>query len=143
MATRNIFAIDIPADVADVQVEVLHTDDATIVRASALVGGTIFEATESSKRDHLDKPNTEIGVKLATGRAIRKLGRQILHDANALVRIQEHARQTAEAARLKSKAEREARGAVAKAKASGKTTAKKVSKKVSKLKLSTSDSAGL
>jgi hypothetical protein len=118
MSKRNadlgFLSIKLPETYVDAQLEVLHTDDATVVRATAIVGNTEFQATASSRRDKQDNPNAEIGVKLAVGRAIRQLGRDILHDANALVHMQDEARASREAAKARIKEERERRAKEAK-----------------------------
>lgn len=95
--------IVIPITYSQLNINVAHTDEATVVTATAVIAGTVYETVESSKKDERDKANSEIGIKLAAGRAIRQLGRNILRDANDLVRQQEHARLTAEIAKKKRK----------------------------------------
>jgi hypothetical protein len=77
-----------------VVIDVTHIgdDDAVAVKAVADIlvdgEGTYYEAVGTSKRDKHDPADHAIGVKLAAGRAIRDLGRQIHRDAQELVRRQ-------------------------------------------------------
>jgi hypothetical protein len=74
----------------------LQTDTATIVEI--VVAGPDYSQppllfTGTSRRDPRDKPNADIGYKLALGRALRAAGRSVLKDANKAVREQERQRQ--------------------------------------------------
>jgi len=124
--------IVIPITYSQLGIDVAHTDEATVVTATAVVAGTVYEVAESSKKDDKDRANAEIGIKLAAGRAIRQLGRNILRDANDLVRKQEHARLTAEIAKKEKKKASAARAAEYKKPVAKKVAAKKTVKKTVK-----------
>lgn len=75
-------------------VRLLGTDDVVVAEAEIVLDGgyEYYAARSSSRRDPSDAPNSEIGTKLAIGRAVRQLGREILKDGQSLVREQERAR---------------------------------------------------
>lgn len=47
-----------------------------------------------SRRDEKDNPNNEIGAKLALGRAFRQMGRELLKEAQGMVREAEYQRRS-------------------------------------------------
>jgi len=57
------------------------------------VDGVFYSAVGTSKTAHPDKFDPEIGVKIATGRAIRQLGRNILKDGQDEVHRRDRVRQ--------------------------------------------------
>jgi hypothetical protein len=52
-----------------------------VVVATAFVGGTVFTEAGTGLRDEHDEFRDEIGAKLALGRALRDLGRQLTRTA--------------------------------------------------------------
>ncbi len=98
---------------AGINIRLANTDDVVVAEVDVWVDGNngyeYYTSKASSRRDPSDTPNTDIGLKLALGRAIRQLGREILKDGQALVREAENKRQSqleaAEASRIR-KAER-------------------------------------
>ena len=76
------------------QIRVTSGDTATIVTIFVKVGDRMVEVTGEAKRTPGDKNRPEVGVKLATGRALERLGRKLQREANGLVR---HADQIREA----------------------------------------------
>lgn len=64
-------------------------NDVFVAKVTASLDGYLhFEATGSSRRDPSDPENYELGLKLAVGRALRDLGRQIHREAQEDIRIQ-------------------------------------------------------
>ncbi len=86
-------------------VQIIHTEDATVAQATLWSGEDYFTAKGSSRRDPADVDNREVGIKLALGRALRQLGREILKDGNNLVRQEDIKRKTQQAATEARKAE--------------------------------------
>lgn len=73
--------------------QIISTDDATAVEIAVWINeNELFLAKAVSRRDPIDPVNPEIGLKLALGRAIRQLGRDILKEANMLVSEQDERR---------------------------------------------------
>lgn len=112
--------------------KVVKADGVVAVQVSATidVGYTVDEyvATGAAKCDPRDKADPEIGTKLALGRAIRQLGRDILKDAQNLVNANARViRQQEEAAAL-ARSQKAARAEAAQ-KAVAKTPAKRAAKK--------------
>jgi uncharacterized protein DUF1876 len=66
----------------NIELVVIHHPDVTTVVASALG----FECTGIARRSPQDRNDAQVGIELAMGRAIRQLGRQMLHEANEMVR---------------------------------------------------------
>lgn len=58
-----------------------------------------------AKRDPADKPNQDIGLTLATGRALRKLGGQIINEANKAVAEADRERRKEQAAKAQARSE--------------------------------------
>jgi hypothetical protein len=80
-------------------ISTISNDDVTAVKVGAVVDDwDTYEAIGVSKRDPRDKPNKSIAAKLALGRAIRQLGRDILHDGHAEVAQADAVRASQEAA---------------------------------------------
>lgn len=78
---------------------IISTDDVTAVRVGAVIDNwDVYEAVGISKRDPRDKPDQSIASKLAFGRAVRQLGRDILHDGHAEVAKADAIRASQEAA---------------------------------------------
>lgn len=78
------------AEDPDVTIQVANivvTDDAAAVEVNLWLNHhELFTAREVSRRDPHDRNDPEIGIKLALGRAIRQLGRNILAEGQAKVR---------------------------------------------------------
>lgn len=84
-------------------------DKAVMVTASALSPeGSFFEATESSVCATDDRFNLDTGIKMAVGRALRQLGRDMIRDAFKDVAQQDRAREAQAEARKRQLAAREA-----------------------------------
>lgn len=101
-----------PEPSAVMSIKVHGTGDVTVVKAELDIDGyEIFISTGASRRDPNDLRNNEIGVKLALGRAIRQIGRDILREAQEGVRGAEAKRRkqldAAEAARFRKEAKAE------------------------------------
>ena len=80
------------------EINLIGTDDA--VAAEIEVEIDYFEAYKVkavSRRDEKDNPNNEIGAKLALGRAFRQLGRELLKEAQGMVREAEYQRRADQA----------------------------------------------
>lgn len=104
--------------------QLVATDDVVAAEVGAWVGPELYTAEGTSKRDKKDKPDTTVGLKLALGRAIRQLGRNILHDGQLAVHEADKLRQA------QAKAGEEARKrAVARATAAKKAVKKAPAKK--------------
>lgn len=98
-----------PEPSSHMSIAVHGNGDVTVVKASLeLDNYEVFEAVGASRRDPQDSKNNEIGVKLALGRAIRQIGRDILREAQDGVREAEIRRRkqldAAEAARFRKEA---------------------------------------
>lgn len=93
--------------------EFVH-DDVVGVVVEAQVGYDLFVANGVAKRDPGDDANTEIGLKLAMGRAVRQLGREILKDANRLVSEAAAVKQSQDKAREAARKRKAARARAAK-----------------------------
>lgn len=93
-------------------VRVMSTDDVVVAEADIYLdeGFEYYTSRASSRRDPSDSPNVEIGLKLALGRAIRQLGREILKDGQDLVREAEKKRQRQEEAAEEAKARKAQKG---------------------------------
>lgn len=96
---------------AGVSVRIASTDDVVVAEADIWLedSSEYYTSKASSRRDPSDTPNSETGLKLALGRAIRQLGREILKDGQALVRQAEVKRQAQEQAAEESRARKAAR----------------------------------
>jgi Domain of unknown function (DUF1876) len=72
-------------------VHAIFTDDVAAVEVEVWINGKeYYSAKGSARRDPADHHNPEIAIKLALGRAYRKVGREILHEAQGLVRDADH-----------------------------------------------------
>lgn len=96
-------------------VRIASTDDVVVAEAEVWLDGgyEFYTSKASSRRDPSDTPNAETGLKLALGRAVRQLGREILKDGQALVRQAEIKRQSQEQAAEESRARKALRAAEA------------------------------
>lgn len=85
-----------------ITIDLAVSRDATVVRATGLIetdgdGVELYEWTAASKLDPADKFDYEIAVKLATGRALEKAGRQLIRQANGRVKnIDDNRKQSTE-----------------------------------------------
>lgn len=97
----------------DLTLDVVGNDDAVVAKATInFFGGEDYvSVTESSKRDAGDPVNHEIGTKLAIGRALRQLGRELLRDAQEGVREQARVKKAQEEAAAAAREKKEKRKA--------------------------------
>lgn len=63
-----------------VKIQVQMVDGSTIVTALTAIDDVAYAAQAGARLDPADKEDPVIGLKLAMGRAIRKLGQEILRD---------------------------------------------------------------
>jgi hypothetical protein len=114
-----------PTPNVQLHINVLGTDDVVVAQAQAVIEGTdVFTATGSSRRDPSDPVSYETGAKLAIGRAVRQLGRNILHDGQDLVRAQDVIKKTQIAAAEAARKRKATKAAAAKKAATKKVAAK-------------------
>lgn len=100
---------DGPASV-EVGINSITDGDVVAVEATAWINGVdLYKVSASSRRDPHDPCNPEIGVKLAVGRALRQLGREILKEGQDGVRRQDKARRTQELASQEARNRKEKR----------------------------------
>lgn len=73
-------------EVVMVDINVTATDDVAIADAQIYVSTShdILHGYGSAKRNPIDKPDSELGALLATGRALRNLAKQVQKEANKL-----------------------------------------------------------
>lgn len=96
MNTDRILAVNglenptLDEEVLIFDVNSLVSSDASIVQISALIGTDIVTVKGTSRRHPEDKPNDDIGLMLAQGRAYEALGRKINKRARGLVAQQDH-----------------------------------------------------
>lgn len=105
------------AEISDVNHTVIIADDGTVVVAlDGRIGGKTFSSTGTAKLDPKDKFDEQIGLELAYGRALRKLGQRLLAEGNRGVHEKDKARKrqqeaSAIALKAKKKASKKARKA--------------------------------
>lgn len=75
-----------------IKMDVIQNEDVTAVRASLNCFGSGMwiskTAVGTAKRHSVDKADPQLGIELATGRALRQLGRELLKDGNKKVNRQ-------------------------------------------------------
>lgn len=72
---------------AEVKTDILGTEDAVVAQVEVNIDfADRIVVRGVSRRDPDDRVNNEIGFKLALGRALRQAGRELLRDAQGLVR---------------------------------------------------------
>jgi len=106
MTDRDSFYADVVVnpDVAIIVTNAVVTDSVAAIEVGVWVNGDgaaeYFVAKGDSRRDPRDKNDPEVAFKLALGRAIRQVGRDILSDGQTKVREHDHvARRQAEASK--------------------------------------------
>lgn len=82
-------------------VDILTVEDGDKVTTVVVTGLDGRTGVGTARRDPIDRPIPGLGLKLATGRALRDLGRKLLHDANTEVRRQSQLREVERAAAKK------------------------------------------
>jgi hypothetical protein len=111
--------------------KIIATDDVVAVEVDAVVDGfNFYSAKGVARRDAADEPNVSIGLKLALGRAIRQLGRDILHDGHLDVYFADKALESQRQASEEGRARKAKRVAAAKKATKKATPVKKAAKKV-------------
>jgi hypothetical protein len=63
-------------------VTILVDDEATVAHAKMEVFGYVYEATGSAKKHPKDYYNRDIGIAIATSRALISLGQALINDAS-------------------------------------------------------------
>lgn len=58
-----------------------HDENASVTLAEVSVGRLYFQTTASAKRHPVDQPDPTVGELLSTGRALVKLGKQLIQQA--------------------------------------------------------------
>lgn len=121
--------------VGTVVLTVITGKSSVAVEAETILDGVIYSASGTSKCDPVDSFDYEIGLQLATGRAIRQLGRDIYKAGNDRVKQNDRirAKQKAEQEKLLKIKQTKARLArkeylATQKKASGKTVGKTLAK---------------
>lgn len=101
-----------------------YNDDVAIVRVEyPCADGEVVEASGAARRHRDDRPNPELGVDLATARALRNLGSKMERRTMGQVKHADDVRSMRAAARKKRKRQEAARKAVATRKARKETAA--------------------
>lgn len=105
---RKMTPASLPVDAgtgqASYSVETFSSTDVAV--AKVRVGGAhgkVYEAT--AKRDPHDKPNAQVGVNLAVGRALRKAGNDLIRQANKVVAAGDKERRAGEAAKTQARSQ--------------------------------------
>lgn len=100
-AVDNVFMVS--------DITVIGTGDVTAVEVQVIINDTLFTGRGTARRDPADLPDPKLALELATGRALRDVGRRMLREANVQIRANAEASRQREDASFKARFARQAR----------------------------------